>query len=157
MGAGLDVHISDCNDFCVECKANISAGDLISLDIERKPRCLSCADLDHLVFLRSGNNALTVRSKKYSALYEVVYKFSKARKRNERQGLLVEKEALEKAEKECLGDAEIRERRRIREKERRDRLDQGYVQRFAERVSDLRQSRRLEIMNRSKRYSEKIL
>jgi hypothetical protein len=42
----------------------------------------------------------------------VVLKWSRARNRYERQGLLVEEQALEKAEEECLADSELRERRR---------------------------------------------
>jgi hypothetical protein len=47
---------------------------------------------------------------------------------------LVEGKALERAEEECLADAEIRERRREREAMRREELDQQYVDRFAERI-----------------------
>ena len=67
----------------------------------------------------------------------MVLKWSQARKRYERQGLLVEGEALEQAEKECLADAEVRTRRRQREAERREDLDQQYVARFAARVREL--------------------
>ena len=64
--------------------------------------CLTCSDLDHLVYLPSGDAALTRRAKKNSKLSAVVIKWSHARRRYERQGLLVESEGLEKAEKECL-------------------------------------------------------
>lgn len=67
--------------------------------------CLSCADLDHLVFLPSGDAALTRRARKHSTLVAVVLKWSRARKRYERQGLLVEAQALEMAEKECLSNS----------------------------------------------------
>lgn len=60
--------------------------------------CLACGDLDHLVFLSAGDAALTRRARKYSILSAVVLKWSRARKRYERQGLLVEECALEKAE-----------------------------------------------------------
>lgn len=43
--------------------------------------CLSCADLDHLVFLPTGSAALTRRSAKYSILSAVVLKWSRARSR----------------------------------------------------------------------------
>src|SRR5947199_9316102 len=58
------------------------------------PVCLACADMDHLVFLPSGDAALTRRAKKHSRLSAVVVLFSRARKRYERQGILVEEEAL---------------------------------------------------------------
>jgi len=66
--------------------------------------CLACADLDHLVFLPSGDTALTRRARKHSTLTAVVLKWSRARKRYERQGLLVEAGALEMAEEECSAD-----------------------------------------------------
>jgi hypothetical protein len=90
-----------------------------------------------LIFLPSGDAALTRRARKYSTLAAVVLRWSRARKRYERQGLLVEAEALEKAEQECLVDSEARARRREREAERRAELDRAYVERFAERVRQL--------------------
>src|SRR5207248_612002 len=78
------------------------------------PACLACADMDHLVFLPSGDAALTTRAKKHSRLSAVVVRFSRARKRYERQGILVEEDALERAEQECLADEESRARRRDR-------------------------------------------
>ncbi|MGH3516461.1 MAG: hypothetical protein ACRDQ7_03410 [Haloechinothrix sp.] len=76
------------------------------------PLCLDCADMGHLVFLPSGNAALTRRAKKASALSAGVVRWARTRKRYERQGILVEEEALELAEEQCLADAEVRERRR---------------------------------------------
>jgi hypothetical protein len=85
--------------------------------------CLDCADLGHLVLLPSGNAALTRRAKKASRLHVVVVRWAPQRKRYERQGILVEEDALVQAEEQCLADAEVRERRRERERERRARLD----------------------------------
>ncbi len=67
----------------------------------------------------------------------VVLKWSRARKRYERQGLLVEAQALEQAEKECLADSEARSRRKEREAERRTEIDQQYIECFAARVREL--------------------
>jgi hypothetical protein len=50
---------------------------------------------------------------------------------------LVEAQALEKAEEECLTDEDIRERRREREATRREELDRRYVDQFAARVREL--------------------
>ncbi len=47
--------------------------------------CLDCADLGHLVFLPSGDAALTRRAKKASRLHAVVVRRAPARKRYERQ------------------------------------------------------------------------
>jgi hypothetical protein len=70
-------------------------------------------------------------------LSAVVLKFSKARGRYERQGLLVEEQALDQAEAECLADAEARARRADRQRERQAELDQNYVEEFAKRVRKL--------------------
>ena len=67
----------------------------------------------------------------------MVLQWTRARKRYERQGLLVESEALERAERECLADSESRSRKRRREEVRRAELDHQYVQRFAIRVREL--------------------
>ncbi len=61
----------------------------------------------------------------------MVLKWSRDRKRYERQGLLVEERALELAEEECLADADMRARRREREAERRVELDETFVDQFA--------------------------
>ena len=97
---------------------------------DERPLCIGCADLDHLVFLPRGDAALTRRAKKYSSLWTAVVRFSRARKRHERQGLLVEEEGLQQAETECLEDAEARASRRAREAERRSKLDDKYVAEF---------------------------
>ena len=128
----LKVFVSKRDSICDECDAELGRGIFITLTKKGFPLCLTCADLDHLVYLPSGDAALSRRARKYSILSAVVLKFSSARKRNERQGLLVESEALEKAENECLADAEARARRRKRAAERREQLDKIYVKQFAE-------------------------
>lgn len=96
--------------------------------------CLTCAGLDHLILLERGDAALTRRASKHSSLRAVVVRFSRARGRYERQGILVDSNALERAETECLGDEDARRRRREREAERRARLDASYVREFAKRI-----------------------
>lgn len=108
---------------CAECQEKLFKGSLLKME-KGKPLCMKCADLDHLVWLPSGDAALTRRARKYSTLWAVIVKFSRARKRYERQGLLVEEQGLEKAEQECLADTEAREARRIRDAERRTEQDQ---------------------------------
>lgn len=122
---------------CGECNEELSRGDWITLEEKKGALCLSCADLDELVFLPTGDAALTRRSRKHSTLSAVVLKFSRARKRYERQGLLVEETALQQAESECLADSDARERRREREEERRAEQDQLYIQAFAHRVREV--------------------
>lgn len=125
------------NSKCGECGEELSRGDWITLEEEKGALCLTCADLDHLIFLSSGDAALTRRARKHSALSAVVLKFSRARKRYERQGLLVEENALQQAEAECLADSEVRARRSEREQIRRNELDHQYIQEFANRVREL--------------------
>lgn len=87
------------------------------------PVCMDCAEMAQLVFLASGDAALTRRAKAGSRLWAVVVRFSRSRRRYERQGILVEEDALERAEVECLADAEARARRREREAARRKEQD----------------------------------
>ncbi|WP_305787805.1 DUF2293 domain-containing protein [Symbioplanes lichenis] len=88
--------------------------------------CLTCTDFDHLVFLPAGDAALTRRAKKASRLSAVVVRFNRSRRRNERQGLLVERAAIEQAERECLSDEDARARRRERDRERREVADETF-------------------------------
>jgi hypothetical protein len=115
---------------CGECKEELGRGRWVTLQGERGALCLSCADLDHLEFLGAGDAAVTRRARRRSRLSAVVLTWSRARKRYERQGLLVESSALEQAEAECLSDAEARARRREREAERRAAIDAEYVRQF---------------------------
>ena len=133
----LTVFITTGDATCYECGEELGRRAWITLTEERNALCLSCADLDHLFFLPAGNAALTRRSRKHSTLVAVVVRWSRARKRYERQGLLVEQEAVERAEAECLADEEVRARRRERAALRRAELDEQYVRRFAAAVRQL--------------------
>src|SRR2546425_1692883 len=135
--SNLRVFISTRGSRCDECREDLGSRALIFLAGDRGALCLTCADLDHLLFLSSGDAALTRRARQHSTLAAVVLKWSRARKRYERQGLLVEEHALERAEAECLNDAEARTRRRAREAERRAELDAEFVTRFAQRIREL--------------------
>lgn len=137
MKSDLTVYIATGESSCSECGEDLGRKAWITLVEDKGALCLSCADLDHLVFLPAGDAALTRRSRKHSTLSAVVLRWSRARERYERQGLLVEAEALEQAEQECLADVEVRARRREREAARRAELDQQYVQQFAGRVREL--------------------
>jgi hypothetical protein len=118
---------------CSQCGAS---GDLLIMD-DAGPLCLTCAELDHLVYLPSGDAALTRRAKAASGLSAVVVRFSRARKRYERQGVLVEEDALAAAEERCLADEDARARRREREAERRARGDLELQARFAGEITRL--------------------
>jgi len=133
----LKVFISHRESTCGECGEHLGAKAWITLAGEKGALCLACADLDHLLFLPSGNVALTRRARQHSTLSAVVLQWSRARKRYERQGLLVEAQGLEQAEAECLADSDIRERQRAREAARREVLDRQYMDQFAARVRAL--------------------
>jgi hypothetical protein len=121
---------------CAECGEQLGKGRFLRMEAQR-PLCLACADLDHLVFLPRGDAALTRRANRNSTLRAVVVRFSRTRKRYERQGVLVEEPALTRAEQECLSDAEARQLARERAADRRQELDAEYVEKFARRVGDL--------------------
>lgn len=133
----LKVFITNRESICDECGENLGHRAWITLQGEKGAVCLTCADIDHLVFLPAGDAALTRRSRKYSRLSAVVLKWSKPRKRYERQGLLVESEALEQAEEECKGDAKQREMRRMNAAIRRAELDKDYIKQFSTRIREL--------------------
>jgi hypothetical protein len=118
---------------CAECGEELWKGSFLRME-KGKPLCLECADLDHLVFIPRGNAALTRRSRKYSTLSAVVVRFSRSRKRYERQGLLVESAALERAEEECLSDEEKRRVAREKAALAREQADQQYVAQFTESI-----------------------
>ncbi len=74
-------------------------GDLLIME-KPGPACLRCVGLDDLEFLSAGDALLTRRAKAKSARHAVVVRFSKSRRRYERQGLLVEPQALADAQRE---------------------------------------------------------
>src|SRR5215468_2061289 len=121
---------------CADCRKELLHGDFLFMEGER-PLCLTCADLDHLVYLPRGDTALTRRARKHCTLSAVVVRFSRARKRYERQGVLVEESALEQAEAECLADADQRKVRRERADIYRDKQDQVLTMRMAESIRQL--------------------
>ncbi|GLY66320.1 DUF2293 domain-containing protein [Amycolatopsis taiwanensis] len=111
--------ISPINDWtCATCGSPEQAGEFLFME-DDQPLCLSCADFDHLVFLPSGNAALSRRAKQESTLSVLVIRLNQRRKRYERQGILVEETALERAERQCLADEDVRARRRERDAQRR--------------------------------------
>jgi hypothetical protein len=70
---------------CAECLRELPRGEFLFME-RRRPLCLSCADLDHLVYLPRGDTALTRRARKRSTLSAVVVRFSRARRRYEAKG-----------------------------------------------------------------------
>lgn len=119
---------------CTECAG--TGGDLLFMEGDG-PLCLVCADLDQLVFLSAGDAPLTRRAKKASGLAAVVVRFSRSRGRYERQGILVEEEALAQAEASCLADEETRARRRLRDAEHRSVEDNSFKESLGKEIMSL--------------------
>ena len=117
---------------CADCGKELLAHDFLFMEGER-PLCLTCADLDELVYLHRGDR----RARRHSTLSAVVLRFSRARKRYERQGVLVEEAALEHAEQECLADADKRAAQRERAEVYREKQDQAFTARMAESIRQM--------------------
>ena len=118
---------------CSECGTELLTGDFLLMEKDQ-PLCLTCADLDRLVFLPAGDTALSRRARKHSSLAAVVVRFNRARKRYERQGLLVTEEALAKAEEECAADAPARAAARSRAALARQEEDREFVAALAQAI-----------------------
>src|ERR1017187_1925546 len=98
---------------CSECGTELPKGAFLLME-KGQPLCLTCAYLDQLVFLPAGDAARSRRARKHSPLAAVVVRFNQARKRYERQGLLVAEEAVARTEEGCGADAPARARARAR-------------------------------------------
>ncbi len=111
---------------CSECGIELLQGDYLFKENNRL-LCLVCADLDHLVFLPAGDTALTRRARKLSPLAAVVVRFNRSRKRYERQGLLVTKAAIARAQDQCAADAPERAVARARAAVARSEEDRQFI------------------------------
>jgi hypothetical protein len=121
---------------CSECGAELEEGSFLLMEAQQ-PLCLPCARLEDLEYLPAGDAALTRRASCYSERTAVVVRFSRSRGRYERQGVLVEKPALEKAEQECLEDAGERAKARAAGAARRGEQDRELVARMATEIRKL--------------------
>lgn len=89
---------------CYNCDARLEKNALACLQEgkdETEVLCGKCADLDGLEVLPGGNAKVTRLAKKYSKARYVVLKWSELWKCYERQGLLLEPEAIKKAREEA--------------------------------------------------------
>ena len=121
---------------CSECGGELEAGSFLLMEADH-PLCLPCGGLGDLECLPAGDAALTRRAARYSARSAVVVRFSRSRGRYERQGILVEVPALEKAEQECASDADERARQRQRNAARRQEQDRELVAAMSQRIQAL--------------------
>lgn len=74
-------------------------GNLLIME-DPGPLCMGCAGMAHLEYLPAGDAGLTRRAKKASTMSAVVVRFSRSRRRYERQGILVEPAALDQARRD---------------------------------------------------------
>jgi hypothetical protein len=118
---------------CTECGAELPKGSMLFLEKEQA-LCLPCAGMGELEFLPAGDTALTRRATKYSGKTATVVRFSRSRGRYERQGILVESAAIEKAESECTLDADDRAQARARAAKLSVRQDEELVEQMTGRI-----------------------
>jgi hypothetical protein len=121
---------------CSECGTELPKGSFLFMDAGQ-PLCLACARMGDLEYLGSGDTALTRRATKYSSRVAVVVRFSRSRGRYEREGILAEPAAIEKAEQECLADADVRARSRALGAERRKEEDRRLTELMTARIREL--------------------
>jgi hypothetical protein len=88
------------DDTCVRCGKSIGKGMIVQINEKDGIRCAACAGYDDLCFLPSGDPKLTRLATSISKRSVVVLQWSRARKRHERQGLLVDEPAYEAVLKE---------------------------------------------------------
>jgi hypothetical protein len=75
------------------------SGDFLMME-DSGPVCLRCMGLDDLEFLPAGDALLSRRVKAKNTRFAIVVRFSRSRRRYERQGLLVEPQALSDVQRE---------------------------------------------------------
>jgi hypothetical protein len=82
-----------------QCHRCGGSGDFLMME-DPGPVCLRCMGLDDLEFLPAGDALLSRRVKAKSTRFAIVVRFSRSRRRYERQGLLVEPQALSDVQRE---------------------------------------------------------
>ena len=121
---------------CSECGIELEQGSLLWMEPDQ-PLCLACAGLGDLEYLPAGDAALTRRAAKHSARTAVVVRFSRSRGRYERQGILVEEPALQRAEEDCELDAGERASERKRRAALLGEQDRKLVLAMARRIREI--------------------
>jgi hypothetical protein len=121
---------------CSECGIELEQGDLLCMEADQ-PLCLACAGLGDLEYLPAGDAALTRRAAKHSARTAVVVRFSRSRGRYERQGILIEETALQRAGEDCALDAGERAKQRQRRAAHLPEQDRKLVLAMALRIREI--------------------
>lgn len=99
----LSAYLLSRDSRCYECDKKLLAGEVAKLihdSEERELFCAKCSQLDKLEVLNKGNAKLTRLASKYSQVKYTLLKWSPLWKAYERQGLLLEPEAIAKAKSE---------------------------------------------------------
>jgi hypothetical protein len=117
---------------CMKCNTAIPKGAYFVAENENyRGTCFQCSPFKSYAFLPPGDAALTRRSKKHSTLCGVVQFWNQRRKRYERKGQFVTKEAIDKARTECEADQIVRAKKNEKAAVIREVKDKEYIQDFA--------------------------
>ena len=90
---------------CSKCGKEIGRGRLVQVNERDGVRCVSCAGYADLCFLPAGDASLTRLATGLSERVVVVLRWSRTRKRHERQGILVEEHAYDVAIEKVKADS----------------------------------------------------
>ena len=82
---------------CGSCGKEIHKGNWVQLNQKDGVRCGACAGYGDMWFLGAGDALLTRKATQLSSRVVTVVRWSNTRKRNERQGILVEQQAYRDA------------------------------------------------------------
>jgi len=124
-------------DPCAKCGQAIADGQFIALGGGQPARCMACEGLGGLVFLPSGDPALTRRAASFSARHAVVVEFVRRRKRSERRGTLVEAAAIVRAEESCAADREKRAAKAVKRRAKDEVKEGEYLEEFRAKIFEL--------------------
>lgn len=122
---------------CAGCGRRVAAAEYVGLQRGKGPRCLACEGLADLVFLPSGDPALTRRAAAMSARHAQVVEFVRRRNRDERRGTLVEAAAIGKAREACAADAGERAAKAVKRRARDEVAEKEYLERFTAKIFEL--------------------
>lgn len=106
-GKSQVVYLLTSSSRCHACDRKLEPGEIVKLEDakdDREALCKQCAKLDRLKFVPKGNARVTKMATSFSKTKFVVMQWSHVWKCYERQGVLVEEEALAKAEREAKSD-----------------------------------------------------
>lgn len=123
---------------CNKCNQNIKKGDFAVSEFEKgEALCFKCSPFKHLVFLPSGDAALTRRSKKYASLSAILQQWNNRRRRYERRGIFVDQTSIDLAKKECSADKEQRKIKNLKAAAKREQQDIEYIKMFSLKIREL--------------------